>query len=316
MPLLLTNSQGRIGIEAARRVLLDGGSALDAVEQGVSAVEADQSVDSVGRGGHPRLTGEVECDAAVMDGLTLRVGAVAALRGFLHPVSVARQVLERLPHVLLVGPGAERFAAEIGAERADLLTDETRRRHDDWLRLRVRPADLKKWPGVPLAQYAWLSAEDYVGGGTTLFIAADAEGNTAVATSTSGWPRSYPGRVGDTPIVGAGLYCDNRFGACGCTHTGEMALRAGTAHSVLAYIRTGLSVREACLSAVRDLSDLAFGILGPLVVHATDFYGNPCVVATAELGDKSEWYFWDHELAVPERRSAEIIGDGSSRGST
>ena len=130
---LLANCEGEVGTTAAREVLERGGSALDAAEAGIRVVEADVAVTSVGRGGAPDLLGVVSCDAAVMDGATGGAGAVANLRGFLYAVSVARQVMERLPHVLLVSEGAERFARDIGAERAEMLTEEARARYERWM---------------------------------------------------------------------------------------------------------------------------------------------------------------------------------------
>jgi L-asparaginase len=199
---------------AARRVLEDSGSALDAVEQGIRPVEADERVKTVGRGGAPNLLGEVECAAAIMDGATLQAGAVGALRGYLHAITVARRVMEHLPHVFLVGSGAERFAREIDAETAELLTDRVKERHERWLAKRIRSEDRDKWPDVALARYALDSSRDYVSRGTTILLARDAEGNIAAGTSTSGWPESYPGRIGDTPIIGAGLYADGHYGVC------------------------------------------------------------------------------------------------------
>jgi L-asparaginase / beta-aspartyl-peptidase len=124
--MILANCEGEVGMAAARAVLARGGAALDAVEAGIRVVEADDSVVTVGRGGAPDLLGVVSCDAAVMEGATGRAGAVGNLRGFLHAVSIARLVMERLPHVLLVSEGAERFAREIGAEPAEMLTSEAR----------------------------------------------------------------------------------------------------------------------------------------------------------------------------------------------
>ncbi len=309
MMVLLANSEGAVGIAAARRVLEANGSAVDAVEQGIRLVEADSSVRTVVRGGGPRLTGEVECDAAVMDGRTRRAGSVAALRGYLHAVSVARAVMERLPHVMLVGAGAARFAREVGAEEAEMLTPEAKAEHEQWLRDRV-PADvLARWPEVPLAPHAWESARDYVSGGTTAFLALDHEGNLGAGTSTSGWARGYPGRVGDTPVVGAGLYADTRWGACACTHTGEVALRAGTARSVVHHLRRGASVRDACHEAFADIAALRDGVLGPLVVHAMDLYGNVCVAANAELGSESSYHLW-REGEEPVLEQAEVMVPG------
>ena len=133
MLTILTNCEGRVGVEAAREVLERGGAALDSAEAGIRVVETDESVDSVGRGGTPDVLGVMACDAALMDGTTLEAGAVGALQGFLHAVSVAREVMRRLPHVLLTGEGAARFAAETGAERGELLTDKAHEEYRQWV---------------------------------------------------------------------------------------------------------------------------------------------------------------------------------------
>jgi len=305
--MLLTNYEGRAGVEPCRTVLEAGGSALDAVEQGVRAVEADTSVKSVGRGGYPKLSGEVECDAAIMNGTTLEAGAVGALRDYLHAVSVARAVMEKLPHVMLVGAGAERFAAEVGAERAEMLTGEMRARQAEWVEKYVPAEERGRWPDVPLARHAWTAGNELEAGGTVVLLAKDAKGDVAAATSTSGWARGYPGRLGDSPIIGAGLYADTRLGAAGCTHIGEMTIRAGTSRSVVLYIKQGMSVDEACREAMADLGALRGGFLGNVVVHAIDFYGNPCVVANKDLGEKSAWFYWSEATAEPELRAAEVV---------
>jgi L-asparaginase len=292
---------------AAVEAIRSGASALDVVEQGIRPVEADITVSSVGRGGSPNLLGEMECDAAIMDGSTLMCGAVGALRYYLHAITVARAVLMRLPHVMLVGPGAERFAAEVGAEKAEMLTEGALRQHEKWLDEKVRPEHKSAWPEVPLAEYAWESGKDYAAGGTVIFLARDNQGNIAAGTSTSGWARSYPGRLGDSPIIGAGLYADGRFGACACTHTGEMTIRTGAARSVVLYIKKGASVREACEEAMRDLLELEGGEIGPIVLHAIDFYGNPCVLTSHELHEQSSWYVWSERIPKVEHRQAEVV---------
>jgi len=308
--MFLTNSEGRPGLGACRKVLEAGGTALDAVEQAVRVVEADSSIRSVGRGGFPKLTGEVECDAAIMNGTTLEAGAVGALRHYLHAVSVARAVMEKLPHVFLVGAGAERFAAEVGAERAGMLTGEMRREHAAWLERHVSAEERKCWPDVPLARHAWTAGNALEAGGTVVCLARDAAGNIADATSTSGWARGYPGRVGDSPIIGAGLYADSKFGAAGCTHVGEMTIRAGTSRSVVLYLKQGMSVMEACREAMRDLGALRGGFLGDVVVHATDFYGNPCVVANRDMAERSAWFLWREGMEEPELHQAEVVPFG------
>ena len=305
--MFVTNCEGKTGTEAARQVLLKGGNALDVVEQGIRPVEADVTVDSVGRGGSPNLLGEMECDAAIMDGMTRMCGSVGALKDYLHAISVARAVMERLPHVMLVGEGATRFGREIGAEKADMLTNDARTRHETWLRQRVQPDDRAKWPDVPLARYAWESGKDYTTGGTVVFLVRDAQGKIAAGTSTSGWARSYPGRLGDSPIIGAGLYADSRNGACACTHTGEMTIRTCAARSVVQDMKRGASVKEACEEAMRELLELKGGEIGAVVLHAIDRHGNPCVLSSHELLEKSSWYLWNEGMSEVEHRAADVF---------
>lgn len=307
MRVVLANGEGRVGMEDAIASLrrddetlqpddearVPGDAALEAVEQGIRPVEADPRIHSVGRGGHPNLAGEIECDAAIMNGATLECGAVAALRDHLHAVSVAREVMRRLPHVFLVGEGATRFAREVGAESAEMLTPEMRDHHERWVDEHV-PADLRaRWPAAPLAEFAWASAHRLLSGGTVVYLARDGAGNLAAASSTSGWARKYPGRVGDTPIIGAGIYADNRYGACGCTHTGEMMVRAGTARSVILYMKRGATVTEACHEAMADLRALRGGYTSAAIIHAIDRDGRPCVVSSHELGDGVAACYWN-----------------------
>jgi len=314
--VLLTNCEGGVGMEAAREVLENGGAALDAVEAGIRVVEADTSVDSVGRGGAPDLLGIVSCDAAVMDGATGRAGAVGNLRYYLHAVSVAREVMERLPHVFLVSEGAERFAHEIGAERAEMLTEEARARYERWMVEHASGSVRANLSGAELAQLAWESSREKTAGGTVVYLCVDGNGDIAAGTSTSGWAQCYPGRLGDSPVIGAGLYADNRYGACGCTHVGEMTIRACTARSVVQYMKAGVSVREACLEAVRDLRSLKGGYLGPVIIHAIDRQGSSCVVSTGTVVKGLDYFIWrgagevqseTADLAGPEIQPEEIV---------
>jgi len=306
--VLLANCEGGVGMAAARAVLERGGAAMDAIEAGIRVVEADTSVDSVGRGGAPDLLGVVSCDAAVMDGATGRIGAVGNLRYFLHAVSVAREVMERLPHVFLVSEGAERFAHEIGAEQAEMLTEEARARYERWMMEHAPGSAGANLSGVELVRLAWESSRDKAAGGTVVFLGLDRNGNMAAGTSTSGWAQCYPGRLGDSPVVGAGLYADNRYGACGCTHVGEMTIRACTARSVVQYMKAGASVREACLEAVRDLRALRGGYLGPVIIHAIDRHGMPCVVSTGQVVRGLDYFHWAEGAADAQVRRAEIAG--------
>lgn len=290
--MILANVEGCVGVDPAREALSQRLTALDAVEQGIRAVEADPTVRTVGFGGAPNLLGEVECDAAIMDGHTMQAGAVGALKGYMHAVSAARQVMERLPHTFLVGEGAARFCKEIGAEETEMLSDEAASQHERWLERHVPAEKRQEWPPDALSDYAWISGRGHVDRGTTLFLVIDEQGNLAAGTSTSGWARKYPGRIGDTPIIGAGLFVDNRYGACACTHIGEMALRAATSHSVISYMKHGASVEDACREAGRDLERLQGGLLGPVVIHAIDARGTPFVLATKKVPENIIYYHW------------------------
>jgi L-asparaginase len=145
-------------------------------------------------------------------------------------------------------------------------------------------------------------------GGTVVFLSKDDKGDIAAGTSTSGWAQRYPGRLGDSPIVGAGLYADNRYGACGCTHVGEMAIRACTARSVVLYMKAGASVREACLEAVRDLRSLKGGYTGPVIIHAMDRHGSTCVISTGPVVKGLDYFYWGDDAADAEMRRAELAG--------
>jgi beta-aspartyl-peptidase (threonine type) len=249
----------------------------------------------------------MEFDAAIMDGRTRKAGAVAALRDRLHAISVARQILERLPHVMLVARGAARFADEMGIEPESMLADKARAAHDRWLEANVRAEDREDWPDVPLARYAWASSKDYTKVGTTAFMAIGVKADMAVGTSTSGWARSYPGRVGDTPVIGPGLYADNRYGACFCTGVGEMTIRTWTARTVVALLKSGVPVRDACADAMADLAGLTQGVLGPVMVRATDTSGACAVLCNQDIGRDSSWYFWTEGMAEPAFRPAEVF---------
>jgi isoaspartyl peptidase/L-asparaginase-like protein (Ntn-hydrolase superfamily) len=265
---MLASERGEIGLPAAMEALLGGASALDAVEIAVRLVEANEADHYVGVGGLPNLLGEVELDAGVMVGDTRRVGAVAAVRGFPHPVSIARAVLEQLPqHVLLAGAGAERFADEAGLPRGETLTDEAKRLWQEGLE--SDDADESTWAGErryreqALARIQAMAAptEPY---GTVNILACDAAGRLAVAVSTSGYPWKYPGRVGDSPLPGAGFYCDDRAGAGSCTGRGELAIRAGTARRVVDHAGRGLDPADACREALRETLDLPDEFRAPL----------------------------------------------------
>lgn len=271
--IIIASHNGVSGIDAAMQALKNGGSALDAVEIGIRAVEADPDDHTVGYNGYPNILGELELDASIMDGRTLNSGAVALMRGFPYAISVARQVMDRkLPHVLLAAEGAERFAREIGAEaRDEMLTDEIREIWRKRLADSASDADLSAIPDeAPLRDWVQLATDPERVAGTVNFIAMDGAGDIASGVSTSGWAWKYPGRIGDSPIIGAGNYADNRYGACACTGMGEMAIRAGSARSVLLYLKMGMSLEQAARQAMLDLRDLGGDYIGGMNLIALD----------------------------------------------
>ena len=274
--LIVASHNGAIGMRPAMAALRDGASAMDAVEVGTRLVEANPDEHSVGYNGYPNILGELELDASIMDGRTLDSGAVAAMRGFPYAISVARQVMERkLPHVLLAGEGAERFAREIGAEAwGEMLSDEVRQLWRGRLTtLGTDQAAATLPEGTPLLDLVKVATDPERVGSTVNFLAIDSAGDICSGVSTSGWAWKYPGRIGDSPIIGAGNYADNRYGACCCTGMGEMAIRAGTARSVVLYLKMGMTLAEAAHTAMRDLRDLGGDYIGHMNLIALDRHG-------------------------------------------
>ncbi|MGH7640016.1 MAG: isoaspartyl peptidase/L-asparaginase [Candidatus Dormibacteria bacterium] len=251
--LLVASANGSVGMEAGWSVLAQGGSALDAVEAATRLVEDNPEDHSVGFSGYPNLVGEVELDASIMDGTTRRAGTVGAVHGYRHPITIARAVLERLPHVSLVGPGAERLASELGMQQEDLLTDEIRQIWRAGLDGRLGADDARRHL---LDRVSSLFADPEHVTGTVNFLAVDRLGHIASAVSTSGWAWKYPGRIGDSPVIGAGNYCDGRYGAAACTGWGELAIRGATAHSVVSGLAFELPLPEAARRAMAELRGL------------------------------------------------------------
>lgn len=263
IPLVLTSHDNATGADAVKQawaILAEGGTALDAVERGANVIEADPHDHSVGLGGLPNLDGVVQLDASIMDGRTYSAGSVASLENILHPTSVARLVMERTDHVMLVGPGALAFARSFGFEEVDLLTPEAR---EIWLRWREQLSPTDKY-GPPEhlrgrwgtnrsdARMAPPAPDEH---GTTNVLAVDANGDIAGVTTTSGYAWKVPGRVGDSPIIGAGLYVDNEVGAAGATGRGEDIIKSCASYYLVLRMREGRSPQEACEDAIRMIVD-------------------------------------------------------------
>ena len=219
----------------AWKILSSGGTALDAVEQGVRLTEADPTERSVGYGGRPDRDGIVTLDACIMDDKA-NIGSVAGLENIKHPISVARAVMEKTPHVMLVGDGALQFAKEQGFPEENLLTLESEKEWREWLKT------AKYEPVVNIENH------DTIG-----MIALDEFGNLSGACTTSGMAYKLHGRVGDSPIIGAGLYVDNEVGAATATGHGEEVIRTVGSHLVVELIRQGRSPQKACEEAVKRI---------------------------------------------------------------
>ncbi len=237
--VISTWKHGLAANEAAWKVLISGGSALDAVEQGVRVAEDDATVTSVGYGGMPDETGQVTLDAAIMDWRG-NAGAVAFLEHIKNPISVARLVMEETKHVMLAGEGALEFALAHGFEKTDLLTEHARNRWLDWNAL----SDKANWrPPMP-------NEEDH---DTIGLLALDSDGNLSGACTTSGLAFKKRGRVGDSPIIGAGLYVDNEVGAAAATGNGEQVIRACSSFLVVEKMREGMTPQQACELAIKRM---------------------------------------------------------------
>ena len=274
--IVVASENGRVGIEASMDILRSGGSAVDAVEAGIRLVEDNEAEHSVGRNSYPNLLGELELDACIMDGRTLESGAVSAIKNYPAAITVARKVMEQLPHVHLTGAGAERFAGEIGLPRDEqMLSPEILALREQYLRRIMGDAVYDNLENeAALWDWVKISTDPEKKFGTVNFIAQDQQGDICCGVSTSGWAWKYPGRVGDSPIIGAGNYADNRYGAAACTGTGEMAIRACTAHSLVFYMKMGLSVEKAGEQAMIDLRDLGGPYISRMNLIALDKDGN------------------------------------------
>lgn len=236
--------------EASWRILSKGGTSLDAVEAGVKVTESDPNNSSVGLGGLPDRDGKVTLDACIMD-YENNCGAVAFLQDIENPISVARKVMEDTQHVMLVGEGAKQFALEKGFKETNLLTEKSKEAWEKW-------KEESKYQPV-------INSENH---DTIGLLALDEEGNLSGACTTSGMAYKLHGRVGDSPIIGAGLFVDNEVGAACATGMGEAVIRVAGSAIVVELMRNGMSPNDACKEAVnrvvkkhKDLTNLQVGFI-------------------------------------------------------
>ncbi|MFO0972685.1 MAG: N(4)-(beta-N-acetylglucosaminyl)-L-asparaginase [Phycisphaerae bacterium] len=258
-PIAIASANGLVAVGRAMERLHGGADPLDAAIAGVNLVEDDPNDHTVGLGGLPNEDGVVELDSSVMHGPTHRAGAVASLRNIRNPSRVAQQVMLRTDHVLLVGEGALRFARAHGFIEQELLTDDSRRIWLDW---KERHSDKDAWlppasqpTTAPHAdansRYDW---RRHFTTGTINLLTLSAGGDLAGCTTTSGLAFKLPGRVGDSPIVGAGLYVDNAVGAAGSTGRGEANLLNCSSYSIVEQMRSGVEPLAACLEQLRRVA--------------------------------------------------------------
>jgi N4-(beta-N-acetylglucosaminyl)-L-asparaginase len=232
---------GELSLSAAWQKFSSGGSMIDALEAGLTAAELDTSLIAIGKGSLPNQDGELELDASIMDGKDLNAGAVCALRGIVPAISVARKVMEETPHVMLAGDQARRFALSRGFEVSNLLTAECL----EWFEAK------KKEDGSEVDYVHALAEIDH--GDTVTMLGRESNGHVVAASSTSGLSYKLPGRVGDSPIIGAGIYADDEVGCAGATGWGEELWKMGASLRVVEGMRSGLSAQEACEAAIRHM---------------------------------------------------------------
>ena len=261
-PLIITshtNETGQRAMDAGWEILKNGGSSVDAVEKAANVIEVDPEDTSVGYGGLPNERGVVQLDASFMDGKTYSAGAVASLENIKTPASVAKLVMQHTDHVLLVGTGALEFAKAWGFEEENLLTEKSRK---IWLRWKEEMSPADDWgapehlQNLPRKESYWHDFPDIEHHyGTTNVLAIDINGDIAGCTTTSGLSFKLNGRVGDSPIIGAGLYVDNEVGAAGATGRGEDVIKSCASYYIVLRMREGRSPQQACEDALQMIVD-------------------------------------------------------------
>ena len=256
---LSTWVHGKPANERAAEVFLAGGSLLDAVEKGINVPENDPNVTSVGYGGLPNAEGVVELDAAIMDGTRHRAGSVCNLHSIKNPISVARLVMEKTRHTTLAGDGAFRFALKVGFQPEQLLTPESLKK---WL----------EWKSNPKRISYWLSPENH---DTIGMVATDGKGHVVSGCSTSGLAWKIPGRVGDSPLVGCGVYSDDDVGAASATGDGDLMTNYCTSVSIVHLLARGASPQDACLDLLRNM----------VKTDSKNRSGEVCVIAINNRGE-------------------------------
>ena len=314
--IVIASGNGMRAVDKAMELLKSGTDPLDAVIAGVNIVEEDPNDMSVGYGGLPNENMEVELDASVMHGPTHNAGAVAGLKHIKTPSKVAKLVMERTDHALLVGEGALKFAKAHGFKEENLLTDRARKR---WLTWKERLSDRDDWfpPKEEMDDKELQEVLTYHG--TINCCAVDANGDLAGVTTTSGLSFKIPGRIGDSPIIGAGLYVDNTVGAAGSTGRGEANILNCGSFTVVEFMRQGSSPEEACIKALERIAETS-----KHQPHLLDEEGKPrfglsfyAVNKKGEYGSATMWSggrFVVHDGTKSKREEAAFLFKRRQRG--
>jgi beta-aspartyl-peptidase (threonine type) len=300
---IIMNEEGWPGIKIAQRMLKANSPLLDIIEESIKATEAEPKVLTVGLGGSPNALGEMELDSSIMEGDTLLTAAVGGLKRTLHPISVARKMLElqrddKFAHVMLIGEGAKQFASEAGFKDEDILSNDAAKKYQSWRNLNPDDRLLDIYARNPGTGSH----------GTVIAIASNNNGQLVGGVSTSGWDHKYPGRLGDSPIIGAGLYVDSRYGAAACTHCGENAIRTSLARSVVLYLKQGLGIKESVIEGVKDLAALKGGYQGQVVIYGLDKYGDYFVAKRFSEGKPCHYLVYQEGMSEPKKTEALTIG--------
>ena len=321
-PVVVSSANGLRATAKAMEMIRQGKDTLEAVVAGVAIVEDDPKDMSVGYGGLPNEDGVVELDASVMHGPTKRAGAVASIQRIKNPAQVAKMVMERTDHVLLVGPGALRFAVAQGFKEMDLLTDEAR---IVWLRWKERMSDDDAWgpglaappdpkqsrlyDGTPIRAELLALADEYIARpptGTINCIAVNERGDISGTTTTSGLFHKLAGRVGDSALIGCGLFVDNEVGAAGSTGRGEECIKINGAHTVVEMMRKGMSPTDAALEGCKRVAANYNNDMAKLKKFSINFY------ALNKNGEHGAANLWGYSVNTrgERRRNQYAVNDG------
>jgi L-asparaginase / beta-aspartyl-peptidase len=302
MKYFLITCEGAPGLIDGVDAMGKNSDALDVIESLIKPIERDESIRSVSYNAMPNLAGQMELDASIIDGNTLEVGSVGALQGYMNPISIARSVINGIPHAMLVGEGAAQFAKEQGYQKETILSDQAAQDYRNWLDTDNREELLE---AGKFTELSWQTCDPITAGGTVVALVSDCTSKLAAGASTSGWSWKHPGRLGDTPVIGAGIYADSRYGAAGCIGHGEIAIRSAASHKVIMKLEQGKSLNDALLYAAEEIQRIKKSFSAWIAIHGVDTRGNHQSICLGKGIDF--YYFWKEGQKKPEKFSAKML---------